>query len=224
RVAAWRKRHGMTGRDDTPFAAITSSIDLCHAESTDINELIDTIRAQMPNTVLIVIDTVSRALAGGNENAPDDMGALVASLDRLRDALGCHVCAVHHVGKDASRGSRGHSLLHCGVDTEILVTREAGSGIATATITKQRDGIAGGQIAFRLLSVELGQDQDGDPVTSCIVEPAEGSAPAAHKRPPSGLTGTKESDLGFPAGVWRASQGGCAMASFSPYPPLTDSD
>ena len=37
---------------------------------------------------------VSRVLAGGNENAPDDMGALVRSLDRLRDQLHCHVCAV----------------------------------------------------------------------------------------------------------------------------------
>jgi hypothetical protein len=37
---------------------------------------------------------VSRVLAGGNENAPDDMGALVRSLDRLRDELHCHVCAV----------------------------------------------------------------------------------------------------------------------------------
>jgi RecA-family ATPase len=51
------------------------------------------------------------------------MGALVRSLDRLRDELHCHVCAVHHLGKDATRGSRGHSLLRCAADTEIALKK-----------------------------------------------------------------------------------------------------
>jgi len=60
---------------------------------------------------------------------------------------------VHHAGKDAARGSRGHSLLHCAVDTEIEVTRNSGH---TATVTKQRDGATGEQVVFRLRQVELG--------------------------------------------------------------------
>jgi hypothetical protein len=100
----------------------------------------------------------------------------VRALDRLRDELHCQVCAVHHLGKDASRGSRGHNLLHCAVDTGITIERDKASGIATATLTKQRDGIAGQAVAFRLLPVLLGYDADDEPVTSCVVEPAE-SAP-----------------------------------------------
>lgn len=34
----------------------------------------------------------------------------------------------------------------------------------------QRDGPAGGSKSFRLPSVEFGRDNDGDPVTSCVVE------------------------------------------------------
>jgi hypothetical protein len=131
---------------------------------------------------LLVIDTVSRVLAGGNENGSDDMGALVRSLDRLRDELRCHVLAVHHSGKDQARGARGHSLLHCAVDTEIEVVRDAGTGISLATVTKQRDGATEGQVAFRLRQVELGEDEDGDAVTSCVVEPADSTAPV-RKRP-----------------------------------------
>jgi AAA domain-containing protein len=187
RVAAWGTHHRLEGLD-IPFVAVTSPVDLCHANAGDVDRLIGAIREAGFNAPeLIVIDTVSRVLAGGNENGPDDMGALVRSLDRLRDELNCHVCAVHHLGKDASRGSRGHSLLGCAIDSEIAVAREATGTIATATITKQRDGIAGQSIAFRLVPVELGQDRDGDPVTSCIVEPAEG-APAAKDKPVKRLT------------------------------------
>ncbi len=138
RVAAWRVHHRLDSQN-IPFAAVTSPVDLCHADAGDVDRLIATIReAGLDAPVLVNIDTVSRVLAGGNENASDDMGALVRSLDRLRDELHCHVSAVHHLGKDASRGSRGHSLLHCAVDTQCEVKRESATGIIMATVTKQR--------------------------------------------------------------------------------------
>ena len=184
RAAAYKLAHPDHDAD-LPFAAVTSSLDLCHAAAGDVERLIVAIKAaaNLSPLVLLVIDTVSRVLAGGNENGPDDMGALVRSLDRLRDELHCHVLAVHHSGKDQARGARGHSLLHCAVDTEIEVVRDAATGIATATVTKQRDGATEGQIAFRLRQIELGIDQDGDPVTSCVVEPAEGEVVSRRPAP-----------------------------------------
>ena len=178
RVAAWRFALGL---DDIPFVAVTSPIDLCHATAGDVDRLTSAIHgAALGQPVLLIIDTVSRALAGGDENSPADMGAFVRSLDQLRDELSCHVLVIHHCGKDQSRGARGHSLLKAAVDTEIEVVRYDKLGISTATITKQRDGISGVQITFRLRPVELGRDEDGDPVTSCIVEPTEESP---QKRP-----------------------------------------
>jgi KaiC/GvpD/RAD55 family RecA-like ATPase len=173
RVAAFKQARGLDG--NVPFAAVTSPIDLCHVQAGDIDRLIALIHeaADLAPLALVTIDTVSRVLAGGNENSPEDMGALVHSLDRLRDELHCHVLAVHHTGKDQSRGSRGHSLLHCAVDTEIEVVRDSGAGISTADVTKQRDGATTGRIAFRLRQVELGLDLDGEPITSCVVECAE---------------------------------------------------
>ena len=102
-----------------PFAAIVSPVDLC-TDDADLNKLITTIiacRLGMP-VGLIVIDTLSRVMAGGNENAPEDMGALVRNIDRLRDETGGAVLLVHHSGKDLSRGARGHSLLRAATDTE----------------------------------------------------------------------------------------------------------
>jgi KaiC/GvpD/RAD55 family RecA-like ATPase len=175
RVAAWKIAHGYDPDEAViPFATVTSSVDLCHAATGDLDSLIAAINgAGFDNIAFIVIDTVSRALAGGNENAPDDMGAFVRSIDRLRDELHSHVAGVHHLGKDQNKGSRGHSLLHCAVDTEIEVARDTASGISTATVTKQRDGASGDQIAFRLRQIHLGDDADGEAVTSCVVEAAE---------------------------------------------------
>jgi hypothetical protein len=129
RVAAFKVAHGFNGRD-IPFVAVTSPVDLCHAAGGDVDRLIDAINeaAQGSPPVLVVIDTVSRALSGGNENAPDDMGAFVHSLDRLRDELHCHPAAVHHFGKETSKGSRGHSLLRCGIDTEVEIIRDPAKG------------------------------------------------------------------------------------------------
>jgi hypothetical protein len=184
RVVAWRTEHQLEDTD-IRFAAITSALDLCHSASGDLERLIALIQgADLAPLSLVVFDTLSRVLAGGNENAPDDMGALVRSLDRLRDELHCHILVVHHIGKESIRGPRGHSLLRAAVDTEIEVTRDAAAGISTATITKQRDGATEGEVVFRLQRVTLGLDQDGEEVTSCIIEPLDQSKATRPRRRP----------------------------------------
>ena len=53
------------------------------------------------------------------------------------------------------------------LDTEIQVSKNENEMVAE--ITKQKDGIDGFRFAFNLQSVEIGKDEDGDPITSCIV-------------------------------------------------------
>lgn len=124
----------------------------------------------------MVVDTLFRALAGGNENGPEDMGSLVRNADLIRQETGAAVIFVHHCGKDAVRGARGHSSLKAATDTEIEVTRNA-DGLAVARVTRQRDLEAGGTFAFRLASVDLGLNARGKPVTSCAIQSE--AAPAA---------------------------------------------
>jgi hypothetical protein len=122
---------------------------------------------------LVVVDTLSRALAGGNENGPEDMGAFVRNLDLIRQTIPAHVQVIHHSGKDVAKGARGHTLLRAATDTEIEVSRDQATGISTARVTKQRDLPCEGEFSFRLESVELGYDRRGKPVTSCVVVEAE---------------------------------------------------
>ena len=121
---------------------------------------------------LVIIDTLSRAMCGGNENSSDDMGALVSHCEWLAAELECFVLLVHHCGKDEARGLRGHTSLLGAINTEIEVKRQRGE-VGMATITKQRDGADGTEFAFDLERVLLGHDDEGDEVSSCVAIGAE---------------------------------------------------
>lgn len=118
---------------------------------------------------LVILDTLARAMAGGNENAGEDMGAAVASIDAIRNATGAHVCVIHHSGKNEAMGARGHSSLRAAVDTEIEVFRPDGERVSTVRATKQRDLEPGEPMPFTLAQVELGLNHRNKPVTSCTV-------------------------------------------------------
>lgn len=175
RVTAWRKHHQMEGVI-IPFAIIPISINLLDP-AADTERLIAAItkaQGEMQKPVrLVILDTLSRALAGGNENAPDDMGALVANIDRVRQVTGAHVNGVHHSGKDTAKGARGHSLLRAATDTEIEITRASKDSPSVATVKKQRDLEIEGEWIFKLTTVELGRNRRNKPVTSCIVTLAD---------------------------------------------------
>lgn len=160
RAAALRVKYGTPV--DGRFTFLLAPINLLKPDA-DLKPLIDMVRALGVRVGLVVIDTLSRAMAGGDENASTDMGAMVRHLDILRKATDAHLLVVHHSGKDLMKGARGWSGLRAATDTEI----EIADGVIT--VTKQRDLDREWSSAFVLDVVELGRDADGDPVTSCTV-------------------------------------------------------
>lgn len=116
----------------------------------------------------LIIDTLAMSFGAGNENDGKDVTQFLTNIARIRQELDCHVMLVHHSGKDQGKGARGHSSLRAAVDTEIELVNDADHRIATTK--KQRD-LEGGKVsAFTLDIVELAKDNDGDPITSCIVQ------------------------------------------------------
>lgn len=183
RVVAYRNFNGLEDAN-IPFAIVksASSIDLCDSNG-DTGLLIDLIQqaaSQFGAPVkLIVLDTVSRALNGADENSSRDMGALVANLDRISDETDTAVLGIHHPGKDLSRGPRGHSLLHAAVDTEIEIKADKDSGSSTARVSKQRDLPTEGNFEFRLEVVEIAKSANGRALTSCVVTDLKNAEPSA---------------------------------------------
>jgi hypothetical protein len=171
RVYALRKQRGVT---DVPLVVRPSPIDLLRAEvdMPALGELCKEVTETYGEIAMIVVDTLSRAMAGGNENGPEDMTRLIGNLDVLRDLTGAHIMVVHHSGKDTAAGARGHSSLRAATDTEIELEVE-GEGLRIARTTKQRDMEPKPPLGFKLDVHELGQDEDGDPVTTCTIKLAD---------------------------------------------------
>ncbi len=117
---------------------------------------------------LVIIDTVARAMPGGDENASRDMGKLIAAADLTRTTTGGAVILVHHTPLDGSR-LRGHSSLEGAVDTNIAV--ETDGTTIKITVDKQKD-------AEPPDPLYLHPEQAVD---SIVLAP--GSAPAGHLPP-----------------------------------------
>lgn len=183
RFSAWRKTK-LKEQQSLPLRAMIDSINL--RDPVDVLRFVEFVRAAETDhgekCALVFIDTLSRAIAGGNENGPEDMGALVAGADSLRENTGACVLLIHHLGKDETKGGRGHSLFHAALDTEIAINAADAARVAVAN--KQRDWQDGDRFGFKLETVILGMDGDGDIVTSLISEPCE--APDAAKAEPKG--------------------------------------
>lgn len=194
RIAALRSTHRLTG---VPFALRRAGLDLLQSEADlqHVYDLAKQVKARAPDKPqIIVIDTLSRIMAGGDENSAADMTALIRNIDAIREATGAHIVLVHHTGKDTARGARGHSSLRAATDTEIEVgvVGEDGDESRAAMVTKQREHQGGEIFAFTLKAVHLGTDEDGDEVTSCIVESADEADFKAAKVAKKGLGGNQK--------------------------------
>lgn len=155
------------------LVVIPLSVDLCGStlDAEAIAALIADEADARGEPALLVIDTLARSMGQDDENTAPDMGAFVRNVDLIREKTSAHVMVIHHSGKDRAKGARGHSSLLAATDTEIELTGEGDTVVAEAK--KQRDMANGRRFAYRLAEVELGQDQDGDAVTTCRVEPCE---------------------------------------------------
>src|SRR5262245_49529460 len=125
---------------------------------------------------LVVLDTLNRSLRG-SENDAKDMAAYIAAADAIREAFNCAVAIVHHCGIDGTR-PRGSTALSGAVDAQLPVKRDASDAIIVE-VEFQKDGPAGDIIASTLEVVEVGKDEDGEIISSCIIRPTEISAPHA---------------------------------------------
>jgi RecA-family ATPase len=169
RMAALR-RNGQLKPGD-PFYLVFDAVSLLepgHADRLAATVAAITDESGIP-VKLVIIDTMARAMAGGDENSGADMTLAVKAIDAVRSATGAHVAIVHHCGKDQAKGARGHSSLRAAVDTEIEVFRPENETVSTVRVTKQRDLQAGEAMPFSLKVIELGTDRRGKPITSCVV-------------------------------------------------------
>ncbi len=168
-ATTWRFSRSLIDLDNLDFAVVIEPTTLL--DQAGIDQVIAD-AGKVPDLGLIVIDTAARVMPGGDESA-ETMSVFVAACDQIRRSTHAAVAVVHHSGKDTARGSRGSTVLPAAVDTMIEVLHDAATKIATATLNKQRNGASGPLLNFTFKVIELDPDPDGDPVTSCVIEPTD---------------------------------------------------
>ncbi|WP_172332465.1 helicase RepA family protein [Mangrovicoccus sp. HB161399] len=170
RLAAFRQENPeLAKRAGKEFLLLPGTVDFCG--NGDAEALIEALKDLETPPRLIVLDTLARSMGDGDENTAKDMGAFIRNLDLIRAATGAHVMVIHHSGKDTSKGARGSNSLRAAVDTEIELTRSG--DVVMAETKKQRDMPTDKVFAYTLKSVPLGRDEDGDLVTSAVVQPSD---------------------------------------------------
>jgi hypothetical protein len=174
RVAAWGKKHGVT---NIPFVVVGGKLDLTTG-LIDAKTLGATIKGLEEKCgfecVLIILDTVTRTFGPGDQHQSRDMQRYVQSVDELHRATTAHIAAIHHSPWSDDRG-KGAIDLDGAIDVSFVV-KVKGTGPAkvfTLECTGANDGDDGPITSFRLESVKLGTDADGNVTTAPVVVQVE---------------------------------------------------
>lgn len=138
---------------------------------------------------LVVIDTLAQVTLGVNENDGAEWGNIGKALGRIRDASeGGTVLAVHHTGKDTSRGMRGHTALLGGAD--ITLELEARDESIVVSVDKVNAGREPLPEWYRLERLLLDPLPGGEVARDAAVLVASSSAVSG-----SGAPSSRRSDL-----------------------------
>jgi hypothetical protein len=174
RRLAWFKHHGLPPEDDG-LEVVDCAVDLTNP--ADVATFIVEMQRDCDGLGLIIFDTLSTCSAGHNESDSAVMTLVIEHAKLIARSLNSAVMFVHHPGKDASKGSRGHSSLLGNIDAEWIIERHGMT--CTLTVTKQKDGENGLKFYFQAHRIPLGlYDEDGVERSSLALEPCAKPAPA----------------------------------------------
>jgi hypothetical protein len=184
RVPAWIQHYGDGADfDSTPFELLPARVNLYRQEGNaeEFHQVVGAIAREWADRFplrAVFIDTMSKVMAGANENDGRDVGRVLEHAERLSRETGAHVCLIHHMPKNGT-GMRGHGSLKGDTDTVVMISVNE-QKVRTVTFDKVKDGENGGKLQFELMQIRLGVRDDGKPITSCVVLPV-GEKEAAKK-------------------------------------------
>jgi RecA-family ATPase len=124
--------------------------------------------------VAVFLDTMGLAACYENEDKAAQVQKVISGLNKLSNETGALVIGVDHYGKDQGQGLRGSSAKRGHVETVLacLVDRDKDEKPTNHRLLfeKIRDGEEGRVIPYRLKQVDLGRDEDGDPLNTCVIQ------------------------------------------------------
>jgi hypothetical protein len=162
-------------RGDGPLDVIAAAPNLLI--KADVEALI--VELMLSPVAVLFLDTLACMTVGGDENSAKDMVILMDHCKLIGRMTGALVALVHHTGK-SGEGPRGSSVILDAVDVSIAISRAGDDRIAK--VAKSKGGPDGQEYGFKLQTVAAGEDEDGEEISSCVVEHVQAVPKAERKQ------------------------------------------
>jgi hypothetical protein len=144
RWPAWMDHHDIEFRNDHRFyiknrVPFFTDVDAWEGVKEDLGLL-------KAKPALIIIDTLTRLITGMDENSAKDASMIVNFMEELARYYECFVLAIHHTGKDQSKGARGSSVFHANLD--VVISTKLRQGGTEFRVRKQKDADVSDEIHY----------------------------------------------------------------------------
>jgi RecA-family ATPase len=171
RIGAYKQRDNPI---PLPIAVVSDTINLLDPHCA--KQIVDTVLKFEERTGvtvgLIIIDTFSKAIAGGDEDKAQTQNLAAKTLKEVHDCIEVHIATIGHTGKNEKAGERGSNARLGHVDLAVQIT---GDEVRTATVVKANDQPDGKIALFQTEKVtvrrKLEDGSDREPYTTTILAP-----------------------------------------------------
>lgn len=172
RIAAWKQVYAPNSGLTMYLSSSGCDLNL----NAGLTKVVESIRALPDKPDLIIVDTLHRFMAG-DENSAQDAKTMLDACAWLMGEFNCTVALAHHTGvsEDAQHRARGSSAWRGALDIEISVTPGGDHTPIGIIQRKSKDAELAQDVYLSLRSVPIKGwiDEDGEPVTSAILELAD---------------------------------------------------
>ena len=180
RMEAWYERKGLNFEKDTNIELIEDAI--CFAEASEVDKLISDVKEAEHKPSVIIIDTLVDTQ--GKYDLNKDMGLFTRGFERFRNETKVSIIIIHHCGHAAKDRPRNGSELGGKCDL-IMPVKCDENGVTTLSYTKIKNGSKekAKPLSWNLKGINTKwRDDDGEIITSVIVEPTDFN-PVERKKP-----------------------------------------
>ena len=152
RALANRFESALGGQIDTPGLQVFIDVPQLFDQDGEsgVIQFMEDYLAQYESTPdVLVIDTLSAATVGAEENSAKDMNVVMNAVKQIQADWDCSVILLHHDGKHTGQ-ERGSTVLRASMDLVLAVSENSDAEPRSVRVDKCKDGPGGDIFAFQL--------------------------------------------------------------------------
>jgi predicted transcriptional regulator len=156
RIAAWCKHHQ---KDEGSLYMCMGAVEMM--ETSDLAAFLSA--GETINPCVVFVDTLARAMIGGDENNQRDMGFFITACEEIQRHWACAVLVIHHTNK-GGRVERGSNVLRGSADVMTRVSMVDNIILVECEKTKDAEPFDSYNLRLNPITVDIGGQECQIPV------------------------------------------------------------